>query len=102
MISRAFVAAAAACMLIPLALSAQTDDGDLATLRLLGVPVSALPPISLPMPASRNHNYFIGNMMFLKSSQRQFNILGVVFDQQNSHMCIPPWLQDHTSGLVQP
>src|ERR1044071_10270646 len=63
MISRAIVVSAAAItMIVPSFVKAQTSDGDLATLRLLGVPVSALPPISLPMPASRNHNYFIGKV----------------------------------------
>ena len=37
-------------------------DSELAVLRLLGVPNTALPPVSLPMPASRNHNYFIGRL----------------------------------------
>ena len=38
----------------------EATDAELAVLRLLGVPNTALPPVSLPMPASRNHNYFIG------------------------------------------
>jgi hypothetical protein len=64
MISRAMVtcAAAAIMMIVPSPGNAQTSDADLGVLRLLGVPVSALPPISLPMPASRNHNYFIGKL----------------------------------------
>jgi hypothetical protein len=38
----------------------QAPDAELELLRLLSVPITALPPVSLPMPASRNHNYFIG------------------------------------------
>ena len=45
---------------IPALVQAQATDAELATLRLLGVPNTALPPVSLPMPASRNHNYYIG------------------------------------------
>ena len=45
---------------IPALMHAQATDAELATLRLLGVPNTALPPVSLPMPASRNHNYYIG------------------------------------------
>src|SRR5215207_2840437 len=45
---------------IPAIVQAQATDAELATLRLLGVPNTALPPVSLPMPASRNHNYYIG------------------------------------------
>jgi hypothetical protein len=36
---------------------AQAADDALAILRLEATPIGALPPISLPMPASRNHNY---------------------------------------------
>lgn len=36
---------------------AQTDD-EIAILRLEATPIGALPPIALPMPASRNHNYW--------------------------------------------
>ena len=45
----------------PITAHAQSD-GDLARLRLLGVAATALGPISLPMPASRNHNYFIARL----------------------------------------
>src|SRR6185503_3878473 len=63
MISRTNLCTAAAIVLfLPLASNAQTTDADLGVLRLLGVPVSALPPISLQMPASRNHNYFFGKL----------------------------------------
>ena len=47
---------------IPAFAHAQATDAELATLRLLGVPNTALPPVSLPMPASRNHNYYIGRL----------------------------------------
>ena len=43
--------------LTPSLMHAQVSDGDLAALRLVSVPATALPPISLPMPASRNHSY---------------------------------------------
>lgn len=71
MISRAnVVCAVIVTFAIPLAAQAQAGvnaasdptDRELATLRLLGVPVTALGPVSLPMPASRNHNYFIGRL----------------------------------------
>jgi hypothetical protein len=38
--------------------AAQTVDDELAILRLEATPIGALPPISPPMPASRNHNYW--------------------------------------------
>lgn len=38
----------------------QASDRDIELLRLMGTPIGALSPISLPMPASRNHNYYIG------------------------------------------
>ena len=47
-------------ILIPSLSKAQASDADVALLRLIGVPNTALPPVSLPMPASRNNNYFIG------------------------------------------
>jgi len=63
MISRSIISVAAAVILVlPSASGAQTSDGDLAVLRLLGVPVTALPPMSLQMPASRNHNYLFGRL----------------------------------------
>jgi hypothetical protein len=40
---------------------AQTD-GELHTLRLLALPVGALPPVATLMPASRNHNYLVGRL----------------------------------------
>lgn len=38
--------------------AAQTADRDVEILRLEATPIGALPPIALPMPASRNHNYW--------------------------------------------
>lgn len=38
----------------------QATDREIEILRLQGTPIGALSPISLPMPASRNHSYFIG------------------------------------------
>ena len=62
MISRSKILCAAVILIAPVAGRAQTTDADLSALRLLGVPVTALPPISLSMPASRNHNYIIGKL----------------------------------------
>jgi len=60
---RSMYAAVAAFMLtLPWVSNAQATDAELARLRLLGVPITALGPLSLPMPASRNHNYFIGRL----------------------------------------
>jgi hypothetical protein len=36
--------------------------GELHTLRLLALPVGALPPVATLMPASRNHNYLVGRL----------------------------------------
>lgn len=41
---------------------AQPTDRELALLRLEGTPIGALPPIALPMPASRNHHYWGGRI----------------------------------------
>lgn len=49
-------------LILPRAAQSQATDAELARLRLLGVPITALGPLSLPMPASRNHNYFIGRL----------------------------------------
>jgi hypothetical protein len=59
--ARVKLIAAASMLVVPGMAHAQTDS-ELARLRLLGVPVTALGPLSLPMPASRNHNYFIGRL----------------------------------------
>ena len=44
----------------PVAAQSVATDRDTEILRLMGTPIGALSPISLPMAASRNHNYFIG------------------------------------------
>ena len=44
----------------PVLARSQATERDIEILRLMGTPIGALSPISLPMPASRNHNYFIG------------------------------------------
>ena len=41
--------------------AAQTD-GELHLRRLLAVPLGALPPMGMLMPASRNHNYWVGRL----------------------------------------
>jgi hypothetical protein len=49
------------CSLIaPSRSMAQTSTDDNEILRLFATPIGALPAISLPMPASRNHSNFIG------------------------------------------
>ncbi|HEX6574182.1 MAG TPA: hypothetical protein VF042_04355, partial [Gemmatimonadaceae bacterium] len=53
---------AGALFITPSIASAQASEAELALLRLIGVPNTALPPVSLPMPASRNHNYYIGRL----------------------------------------
>ncbi len=40
----------------------QLSDREVEILRLLSTPFGALPPTALPMPASRNHNYFQGRI----------------------------------------
>ena len=38
------------------------SDGELHLRRLLSVPLGALPPMAMLMPASRNHNYWVGRL----------------------------------------
>lgn len=55
---------------VPLALAglslshpaAAQSVGDLHLRRLIAVPVGALPPVAMLMPASRNHNYWVGRL----------------------------------------
>jgi hypothetical protein len=52
-----------ACATIaPVCLRAQATDEDLELLRLLATPITALPPLALQMPASRNHSYIIARL----------------------------------------
>ena len=37
-------------------------DGEIHLRRLLGVPIGALPPVAILMPASRNHNYLVARV----------------------------------------
>lgn len=60
--ARSIAAAWVALPLVTTTVQAQATDAELKLLRLLSVPVTALPPISLPMPASRNHNYWIARL----------------------------------------
>jgi len=48
----------ACALLTPALLHAQATDDELEIARLEGTPIGALPPIALPMPASRNHHYW--------------------------------------------
>jgi hypothetical protein len=58
-----FTLTLAACALAaPLRSGAQATDDDLEILRLYATPIGALPAISLPMPASRNHSNLIGRI----------------------------------------
>ena len=50
--------AIALVVLVPLQSGAQSLEDDLYLLRLEATPIGALPPYALPMPASRNHNYW--------------------------------------------
>lgn len=50
--------AIAFALLAPLQSGAQSLEDDLHLLRLEATPIGALPPFALPMPASRNHNYW--------------------------------------------
>lgn len=52
--------ALAGIVLVPSAAQSQASDRDIELLRLMSTPIGALPPISLPMPASRNNSYWIG------------------------------------------
>ena len=47
-------------MLLPVCARSQVTERDIEIARLIGTPIGALSPISLPMPASRNSNYWIG------------------------------------------
>lgn len=49
-------------VLAPAAARAQATATEIEILRLIGTPVTALSPISLPMAASRNHTYLIGRL----------------------------------------
>lgn len=59
---RAAIAVILACVAIPSIARAQASDTELKLLRLLATPIGALPPIALPMPASRNNNYWISRI----------------------------------------
>ncbi len=48
----------ALAMQMPARAHAQASEDDLQRLRLESTPIGALPPLALPMPASRNHNYW--------------------------------------------
>jgi hypothetical protein len=54
--------AAIISLVIPSIASSQATQTEIEILRLIGVPHTALGPISLPMPASRNHSYLIGRL----------------------------------------
>lgn len=51
-----------AALALPSALTAQLSGTDVRILRLLSIPVNAVPAIGAPMPASRNHSYIIGRL----------------------------------------
>src|SRR4051812_7580457 len=62
MIMRRISFAAMISLAFPAIASAQATGAEVEILRLIGVPHTALGPISLPMPASRNHSYLIGRL----------------------------------------
>lgn len=59
-VSKLFIASCS--ILAPVCAHSQVTDRDLELLRLFATPIGALPPIALPMPASRNNNYWIGRL----------------------------------------
>jgi hypothetical protein len=61
-----------AALLIAQPVGAQTA-GELHLRRLLAVPLGALPPLAMLMPASRNHNYWVGR---LQAGTQQNNLVG--------------------------
>lgn len=54
--------ALALVLLAPVRAYAQVSEDDFNLLRLEATPIGALPPIALPMPASRNHNYWVARL----------------------------------------
>lgn len=56
------IAALVCALSAPMQATAQASDADLQILRLLATPFGALSDIALPMPASRNNNYWIGRL----------------------------------------
>jgi hypothetical protein len=66
-----------AAWLVLAAPAAAQDPGDLHLRRLLAIPLGALPPMGMLMPASRNHNYFVGH---LRAGVQRRNLAG---DQTN-------------------
>ncbi len=59
MIRRASWFVVTCALVAPLRVHAQATDEQLELLRLLATPITALPPLPLQMPASRNHSYII-------------------------------------------
>jgi hypothetical protein len=62
MIMRRTILAAFIAAALPASLAAQATQTQIEILRLIGVPHTAVSPLSLPMPASRNHSYLIGRL----------------------------------------
>ena len=71
-LSRSWIATVLLLCLIAQPLAAQTP-GEAHLRRLLNVPLGALPPLAMLMPASRNHNYWVGR--FQTGTQRD-NLTG--------------------------
>ena len=61
-----------ACIVFAPPVSAQTA-GEVHLRRLLSVPLGALPPLAMLMPASRNHNYWVGR---IQAGTQQNNFAG--------------------------
>ena len=49
-------------LLAPTAFAQDVSRGELHLRRILAVPIGALPPMGMLMPASRNHNYWVGRL----------------------------------------
>jgi hypothetical protein len=52
------IVACGCAFVMPAAMHAQGTHDQREVLRIEGTPIGALPPLALPMPASRNHNYW--------------------------------------------
>jgi len=79
MSSRKLLAVAVSCALTaPAGAQTQATHDELEVARLEGTPIGALPPLALPMPASRNHNYWGIRLQAGARDGRQGSDLGAI------------------------